>query len=227
MIIITKLLIFAIPLAIVGIVANNLLSNNAQGTAGSVQGKKTEVAAAAPGKSNRYLGNSIMKLQEVETKTRNKEIKSQVLEVIEEEEQSDFEISTSIATMEARPSIVKFIMGPDYKNAGLVRSEIVHLRNQISKLNRIQDRAGATESGTFAETVTTLQAELTAIETKLYESLQGFSLLGWLNRLLTGFTLAPEATTSPSASPEASESASPTPIESGTPSAVPSATPEG
>jgi len=222
-IIITKLFVIAIPLVILGVIVSNVFTNGFKGSVtGSVQGKKTE---AATGNTNKYLENSIKKLQVVEAKTKNKEIRNEISEVIEEEEKSDFEISTSIATMEARPSIVKFIMGPDYKNAGQVRSEIVRLRNQVSKLNRIQEKAGATESGTISETIMTLQAELTAIETKLYNSLQGFSLLGWLNRLLTGFTPAPVVTPSPSASPEASESASPTPIESSTPSAVPSATP--
>ena len=229
MIIIIKLFIIAIPLAIFGIIAGNLLSNSPQGIdKGSVQGKKTQVAT---GNSNKYLGNSINKLQQVEEKTKNKEIKNQVSEIIEEEVQSDLEITTSIATMEARPSYVKFIMGPDYKNAGQVRSEIVHLRNQISKLGRVQEKAGASESGTIAETITTLQAELTTIETTLYNNLQGFSLFGWLSKLLSGFTL----TLSPSSlpSPEATSSGSPipsveptaTPVESGTPSAVPSATP--
>lgn len=232
MITITKILIFAIPLIIVGIIANNLLSNGFQkSNTGLVQGKKTEVTAGTTGNSNKYLGNSIKKLQEVETKTKNKEIKTQVSEVIEEEDQSDEEITMSIASMEARPSFVKFIMGPDYKNAGQVRSEIVHLRNQISKLDRVQDKAGASESGTIGETITTLQAELTAIETKLYENLQGFSLFGWLSRLLSGFT--PALSPVPSVTPEASPSGSPAatleptsiPVETSTPTPVPSVTP--
>ena len=232
MITITKILIIAIPLVIFGIIVNNLLSNSPQGTnAGFVQGKKTQVATGATGNSNKYLGNSINKLQQVEETTKNKEIKSQVSEVIEEEEQSDEVIDDSIKSMEGRPGYLKFIMGPDYKNAGQVRSEVVHLRNQISKLDRIQDRVGASESGTIGETIATLQAELTAIETTLYEKLQGFSLFGWLSKLLSGFTLAPSP--SPSATPEASPSASPmptleptpTPVESNTPTPVPSATP--
>lgn len=226
MITITKILIIAIPLVIFGIIASNLLSNNPQGTnTGSVQGKKAQVGTGDTGNSNKYLGNSINKLQQVEERTKNKEIKSQVSEVIEEEEQSDEDINNSIKSMEGRPGYLKFIMGPDYKNAGQVRSEVVHLRNQISKLNRIQDKAGATESGTIGGTIGTLQAELTAIETKLYENLQGFSLFGWLSKLLSGFSLTPSP--SPSATPEVTPSGSPmpTPEPTTTPTPVPSATP--
>jgi uncharacterized protein YoxC len=221
-IIIIKVLLVAISLVILGITVPKVLVNNKlqrNNNTASVQGKKTQLDVGNSGNSNKYLGNSINKLQQVQEKSRNKEIKSQVSEVIEEEEQSDEDIGNSIKSMEGRPSYLKFIMGPDYKNAGQVRSEIVHLRNQISKLDRIQDRAGATESGTIADTIDTLQAELVAIETKLYENLQGFSLLGWLSKLLTGFSL-PSVSPSPSGTPVI------TPTESPIPTLEPSPTPE-
>jgi len=178
-------------------------------TEGSVEGAKTELQGKS-NTQNKYLEKSIEKLQEVEVKTKNEEEKNRIKEVLQETVKTEENIDTHISSMEARPSYVKFIMGPDYKNAGQVRSEIVHLRNDISKLDRIQEKTGATDSGTLAETKNTLSAELEAIETKLYNSLQGFSLFGWLSKLLTGFT--PAATPTPSFSPS--------------PSLVPSVTPE-
>ncbi len=219
MIIITKLLIITLPLVVVGIIATNFFSN-IQST-GSVQGKKTEASTGNSAKDNQYLNGSIHKLENVTKTTKNKEVKAQLNQIINEEEQSDATIAASIKNMEGRPGYLKFVIGEDYKNAGQVRSEVVHLRNQIAKLERVQEKAGASDSGAIAASIATFQAELNSIENYLYEKLQGFSLFGWLSKLLTGFT--PTAIATPSASPEASPSG--TPVATVAPTIEPTATP--
>ncbi len=206
---ISKLLILvAIPLAIAAVIFTNVSSGDSEkGIQGLVQGQKTEAEKPSQGNSNKYLNNSIDKLQQVEKTTKDKEIKGEVEEIIEETEQSDLDISESIASIEARPKLVKLIVGPDYKNAGQVRRELVQLRNQISKLERMGDSSQAsTTTKNITESVETLKEELAAVETRLYESLQGFSLFGWLGKLLTGFVPASSSTPTPTA--EASPSAS-------------------
>jgi hypothetical protein len=111
-------------------------------------------------------------------------------------------------------------MGPDYKNAGQVRSQIVQLRNQIEKLTRLKDKLSTTNVATIDETIASLNSDLYDIELKLSEQLKGFSLLGWLSKLLANFTVVatptptgssvPTVVPSPSASPEASSSPVPT-----------------
>lgn len=196
----TKAILIVAALLVLGSTLPTLMANSRiQGYSNlaNVLGKETEDSHSE--NDNEFLGQSLEKLQEAGTKVKNKEAKTEVEDAIEETQQAETEIEDSIATMEARPSIVKFIMGPDYKNAGQVRSEIVRLRNQIAKLTRTQEKLGATESATISESISTLQSELTAIETRLYENLQGISLLGWLGKLLTGFS--PQATPIPTATP--------------------------
>lgn len=211
-------IIITVTLIILGITLSSLLNNSHKNIdTTSVKGRNVQVKEGAnnsktpkPEVNNKYLENSIKKLEKIESRIQNKEIKTQITEVIEEEEQADENIDTSIASMEARPGLLKIIMGGDYKNAGQVRSEIVHLRNQISKLNRIQNKISPQEGTSIGETIKILQDELLAIETKLMENLEGFSLFGWLNKFLTGFTLPV---------------ASPTPMASPTPTPEPSVTP--
>lgn len=220
-----KLLPLLIIVAIFVIAVPSLKNGSqfSEDSTGAVQGRKTEAGSNGNdnGNGRKFFSTSIEKLEKVGATTRNNEVKSELNNIIEEQTNSGLNIETSIASMEARPKIIKFVMGPDYKNAGQVRSEVVHLQNQIRKLDKIEEKVGASESGSIAETKITLQTELAAIETRLYEGLQGFSLFGWLSRLLSGFIPTPSPTTSPVASftPEASASA--TPFESATPSATP------
>ncbi len=232
-----KLLPLVVVLAILAIavpkVVNGIKSPDTS-AAGMVQGKKTDVLAAVSenGNGKKYLGGSIDKLQKVEKSTKNTEVKSELNNVIEEEAQADSNIDASIKNMDGRPGFLKFVMGPDYKNAGQVRSEVVHLQNQIRKIDKLEEKSGASESGDLAATKETLQSELLAIETTLAQKLEGFSLFGWLSKLLSGFT-APSASPTPVGSPEASASASPiesaepsgTPLETLLPSASPTASP--
>lgn len=233
-------LIIVATLMVLVVTVPSLLNNSQTDiNTSSVKGKNVQVnegdnnsKTPKPEANNKYLENSIKKLEKIESRIQNKEIKTQITQVIEEEEQADENIDTSIASMEARPGYLKVIMGGDYKNAGQVRSEIVHLRNQISKLNRIQDKVSPQEDTSIGETIKILQDELLVIDTKLMENLEGFSLFGWLNKLLAGFTL-PVASPSPSGTPTITPIASPTPTteptttptESSSPTPEPSATP--
>src|SRR3989339_1567005 len=78
----------------------------------------------------RQLENTIRnteRLQERLLDTNNEDVEAEVEDIKDEQVDADTEIDNSLNDMKARPSIVKFIMGPDYKNAGQVRSQIVQL----------------------------------------------------------------------------------------------------
>ena len=171
----------------------------------------------------RQLENTIRnteRLQERLLDTNNEDVEAEVEDIKDEQVDADTEIDNSLNDMKARPSIVKVIMGPDYKNAGQVRSQIVQLRNQIEKLTRLKDKLSTTNVATIDETIASLNSDLYDIELKLSEQLKGFSLLGWLSKLLANFTVVatptptgssvPTVVPSPSASPEASSSPVPT-----------------
>jgi hypothetical protein len=176
-----------------------------------------------PTYEGRQLENTIRnteRLQERLMDTNDEDVETEVEDIKDEQVKADTEIDNSLNDMKARPSIVKFIMGPDYKNAGQVRSQIVQLRNQIEKLTRLKDKLSTTNVSTIDETIASLNSDLYDIELKLSEQLKGFSLLGWLSKLLANFTVVatptptvssvPIVVPSPSASPEASSTPVPT-----------------
>ena len=86
--------------------------------------------------------------------------------------------------MSQRNKAVKFLLGPDYKNVGQVRSDVVGLRNDIKKLEQIKEDSLPPDAENVQGAIDELQVEADSLETQLEEQLSGFSLFGWLSKLL-------------------------------------------
>ncbi|KKQ68946.1 MAG: hypothetical protein US90_C0020G0001, partial [Candidatus Shapirobacteria bacterium GW2011_GWE2_38_30] len=146
----------------------------------SNQPKPTQIKA-------KYLDQTIQKIEVVKPKVKTPQVKEELEQIQAEQIESDKTIDSSLNKISTRSGLAKLVIGPDYKNAGAVRSEIVHLQNQVRQLTRLESKASTSEKTAIQESISSLNEELLAIETRLNESLKGFSLFGWLNKLLTGF----------------------------------------
>lgn len=188
------------------------------------QGKGGNTVVTEASGSGIVVKNRITTLEKVESKVKNPQAKTAIQNAIQIAEQSEATAESSLNEMAGRPGFLKFIVGPDYKNAGQVRSEIVRLRNQINQLTRTRTREGlsTTDQAGIDTTIAALQTDLTSIETRLNDALKGVSLFGWLGRLLNGF-VAPSFTPVPSIPPTASPTVSASPSATITP--VPTTTP--
>lgn len=140
------------------------------------------------------------KLGELEGKVRNPQAKAALEVATQVAEQSEATVESSLTEMSGRPGFLRFIIGPDYKNAGMVRSEIVRMRNEIAKLTRTREKVSAADQAAIDESISALETDLTAIENRLSQALTGVSLFGWLSKLLTGFA-TPTPTTTPTVTP--------------------------
>lgn len=171
----------------------------------SSQPKPTQVNA-------KHLNQTIEKIEVIKPKVKTPEVIEELEQIQTEQIESDKTIDDSLNKISTRSGLAKLVIGPDYKNAGAVRSEIVHLQNQVRQLTRLEIKASTGEKTAIQDSINTLNKELVAIETRLNNNLKGFSLFGWLNKLLTGF-VSPviDATPSPSVTPDPSISLSPTP----------------
>ena len=184
------------------------------------------------------LKNSLRKLERLQEKVNDPEIGNQIQETMENQEEAQEEIEENLEAMDARPGFLKLILGPAYKNAGEVRSQIVHLRNQEKQLIRIKEKLGDADAGLMDTAIAEVQQATEEIKATLDDKLSGFSLFGWLSRFLAGYipvepiepTETPEATVEPTGTPEATvePTGTPeaTPIETIEPTTTPEATPE-
>jgi len=124
-------------------------------------------------------------LNRVTERINNPEIGEQIRSMVQNHEKVQTRTKTALQQMSQRNQALKFMIGPDYKNAGQVRSDVVGLRNDIEKLEQIKEESLPVDAGDIQGAIDELQVEADELETQLAERLSGFSLFGWLARLFT------------------------------------------
>ena len=86
--------------------------------------------------------------------------------------------------MEARNWLKTFLLGTDYKNIGMIRSEIAKTQNRINKLTRLLDSmTTSTGSVTTSEQIQNLVQAQTKLSDFIKQNEDKFSLFGWFVKL--------------------------------------------
>ncbi len=184
--------------------------------------------------------NALRKLEKIQETTNDPEVEEEVEDVVEEQEEVQEQVEESLDAVDNRPAAIKFLIGPDFKNLGQLRKEVVHTRNNIRKLEKISEKVTGETQVAVDEAINELEATSLNLQASIGEKLEGFSLFGWLARWLSGFdapeepsptpepsvepTVSPEATVVPTEAPTGTPSA--TPVESPTATVTPEASPE-
>lgn len=171
-----------------GVITNvSAQSSNANSNAnGNDKGQKVNVGMPLSVAQSR-----IQKVSEIAEKVRLEKSDPEAALMLEniqaEQENVEAKLDESLSNVESRSGFMKFLLGPDYKNAGEVRSEVVRLRNQVAQLTRLRENMPDEAQPEIDQAINSLNAETNIIQTRLNSALEGFSLFGWLNRFLAGF----------------------------------------
>ena len=189
------ILLLQMPLAVYAKTDNNKGSNNQPSTHAS----ETAREKSALGKLNRIIDE-----------TDDPEIEEEVEAIAEEQEQVEEQAEEAIQNTSERPAAVRFLIGPDYKNLGQLRSEVVHTRNNIRKLEKVLERASEEDQPAIEAAVLELEESALKLQTEIYTKLADFSLFGWLFRWLSGFT-PPEEEVTPTMTPTVTQEVTATP----------------
>jgi len=150
----------------------------------SPQGNQQNQGEQQTGTGNRGIETAIQNLNRVTERNNDPEVGEQVRSMVQNHERVQTRTKTALQQMSQRNKAVKFLLGPDYKNAGQVRSDVVGLRNDIKKLEQIKEGSLPADAGDVQGAIDELQIEADELETQLEEQLSGFSLFGWLAKLL-------------------------------------------
>lgn len=130
--------------------------------------------------------------QQINVEVKNK-LKKQVEEVIAQEEANQEQATKAIEEVENDGAVKKFIVGPDYKNLGQLRSTLVHNRNQIRQMtmaiNTLSQNGGDTTA--LAAQLATLTQERERIKSIITTNQDSFSLLGWVSRFINNYEQTP------------------------------------
>ena len=166
-ILIIALLVFAIPSFVL-----------AQGRQRG-QGGKQQI-----GEGKKGIETAVQNLNRVTERNNNPETGEEIRSMVQNHEKVETRTKTALQKMSQRNLAVKFLIGPDYKNAGQVRKDVVGLKNDIKKLEQIKKKSLPADVEDIQGAIDELQVESDELETQLSEQLSGFSLFGWLTRLL-------------------------------------------
>jgi len=164
------------------------------------------------------------KLKKIVEESEDPEVVAEVEEIVVEQEVVENEADQAMNQTSDRPAAVKFLIGPDYKNLGMLRSQVVHTRNNIKKLEKTLERADEADKPAIEAALLELEESSQEMQANIYSKLGEFSLFGWLFRWLSGFT--PPEEVIPSMTPTSTPIGSATPTPEGTITPTPEVTQE-
>ena len=128
-------------------------------------------------------GENITKaLTRITERKNNPETGEQIREMIQNQEQLQVQSQEAVKNMSQRNKFLKLVIGPDYKNAGQLRSNIVNMENDITKLEELKEDATGDDAENIQLAINELQDRVDDLDTSLEEELSSFSLFGWLAR---------------------------------------------
>lgn len=111
-------------------------------------------------------------------------IGEQVRVIAREQNEATEKIAEKLDRVEKRNKIKTFFAGSDYKNLGQLRSEMVHVRNRLEKLNRLMENMEEGADKTEIQNqIKAMEQERTRIENFIKTNEDKFSLFGWFARL--------------------------------------------
>ncbi len=116
---------------------------------------------------------------------RNGGIGEEIRKIAREQASSSEDIARAVERVEERNEFKTFLIGTDYKNLGMIRSELVKMDARIASLGREVEKLIPFEQETIRAEIVTLETERERLQKFIEDNEGNFSLFGWLARLLT------------------------------------------
>jgi hypothetical protein len=111
-------------------------------------------------------------------------IGEQVRTIANQQNQSAEKTIQAMEQIQTRSKVKTFFIGSDYKNLGMLRSEIVQTRNRLEQLNKIMENVQNEGDKTELQNqIDTLKQEQTKIENFIKDDENKFSIFGWFVKL--------------------------------------------
>ena len=116
--------------------------------------------------------------------SRESGIGSQVSEIAKTQNDSILITASAMINVEKKSPIKTFFLGSDYKNLGVIRSELATTSNNIAKLKSLLDKTTSNADKTLLnDKIQVLEVEQTKLNTYVTAHENTFSLFGWFTKL--------------------------------------------
>lgn len=111
-------------------------------------------------------------------------IGEQVRNIAQQQNQSASTTLQAMEQVQTRNRIRTFLFGTDYKNLGVLRSEVVQTRNRLENLNKLMENIhNQAEQTGLQDQIQVLEQEQEKIENFIKDQEDKFSLFGWILKL--------------------------------------------
>lgn len=105
--------------------------------------------------------------------------------VLQERAQAQSKVQSVLQKAESRPGFLHFLLGPDFKALRTMNQQVEENRQRVQDLEQLQSQTqNENESNLLQSTIRLLNQENTSLEEKIQSQEKGFSLFGWLVKLL-------------------------------------------
>lgn len=130
------------------------------------------------------VANAVQEM--IQVAERSGGIGEQIRTIAQAQNQNQVKLEESVEAVQKRSDIVKFIIGPNYKEIGSAERILEQNREQIQQINQIKTQLeNSADQQVLTEQVQLLENANLEIENALNNSQNGFSLLGWMFKLFT------------------------------------------
>lgn len=115
-------------------------------------------------------------------------IGEQVRIIARNQGESEDVVNQSLEKAQNRSAFAKFFIGPNYKELKTVKQEMEQNRLRIQELNQIMSNiSNQGDQTNLQNQIQVLEEQNTSLEEQLNKNIQGFSLFGWLSKLMNNF----------------------------------------
>ncbi len=146
------------------------------------QNKNNNVIAIEQRRSE--VANAVQELLQIAD--RNGGIGQQVRVIAQNQVQNQEELEKSLQQIQNRSKFVKFFVGPNYNEINKAKKILEQNRDQINQLNQIKNEiSDQNDIQNLNQQIQVLEQINLEIENFLETSQKGFSLFGWLSKILS------------------------------------------
>jgi hypothetical protein len=168
-------------------VKTNQVATTTRGNATSTQNNRASTTPGAQGKLMSETHRSTVATfvhSLLSVADREGGIGTQVRTVAQSQNNSASTTVTAIKMVEDRGSLRTFLAGSDYKNLGVIRSEIATTSANIEKLKKLLSQATSdADKAELTVQIKALEEEKMKIDNYVKKNEERFSLFGWFNKL--------------------------------------------
>lgn len=148
----------------------------------------TSSGQGATGGTRQGIEDAKQSLTRISERVNNPEIGEQIRAMTESHEQVQNKVMTALSNMQSRSGLMKFVFGPSYQNAGKIKAQAAQLRADAGELAGLKEELTLlTDQEEVQGAIDSLEEEAGILESELEQELEGFSLFGWLSRILSGY----------------------------------------